>query len=70
MTVSIFKRRSKKSVDSNSNTDSEKIEFLVDIVLAVQKDQARLRQDVREIVREEIKSILDGRQRSTGVFAV
>ena len=59
-------------LDSKSKFDYEISEYdiqnLFRLIEALQKSNARLRQDIRQIVREEIKSILDGHQRRVFPF--
>jgi len=62
LTVNIFNRRSKKVSDFETQIDS-KFEELNKKIDCLQISDARLRQDIRQIVREEIKSILKERDR-------
>ncbi|HEX5920354.1 MAG TPA: hypothetical protein VFY55_01085 [Nitrososphaeraceae archaeon] len=62
MTVNIFNRRSKKVSDFETEIDS-KFEDLNKKIDCLQISDARLRQDIRQIVREEIKRILDSRNK-------
>ena len=56
MTISIFnKKQVKKSIDFETEV-LQRLESL-------QVSEARLREDIRQIVRQEIKSILDSRNK-------
>ena len=60
-----------KKYTGNSKADREILEYntkkLFMSIDSLQKSDARLRQDIREIVREEIKYVLDHRARRTWV---
>jgi len=67
VTVDISKKHVKISSDSGSNTD-EKIDFLIAVVLALQKDNARHRRDLHEMIREGIVAGLSDYRRKSFPF--
>lgn len=58
--VRIFKREGKKVTDFETGLN---LKQLLDMMICLQESDARLRQDIREIIHDEILSILDRRAR-------
>lgn len=69
MTVNIFKGRSKKVSDFEIEIDS-KLDELLNKINCLQISEARSRQDLRAIIREELWDILNQQRNKKGYWQI